>query len=209
MNKKVIYTAIIGDYDTLKEPLVKTKGWDYICFTDQDLKSDTWKIIKVGRSDAKEARRKKIYNEYIFNEYELSIWVDASMYVNCDLDAFKSLYFESDFTLMKHPSRNCIYQEAVACLVLNKDSKEVINEQINKYQDEHLPPNTGMVATGVMIRKHTKEVIQFCREWWSEVFEHSVRDQLSFNYIAWKKDFNYHTIPFSILNKEFIITNHK
>ena len=207
--KKVIYTAIIGDYDTLKEPLVKTKGWDYICFTDQDLKSDTWKIIKVGRSDAKEARRKKIYNEYIFNEYDLSIWIDASMYINYDLDAFKSIYFKSDFTLMKHPSRNCTYQEGQACIHLDKDNTATIMQQLLDYKEKGFPANNGMVATGVMIRKHTKEVIQFCREWWSEVFEHSVRDQLSFNYIAWKKDFNYHTIPFSILNKEFIITNHK
>lgn len=209
MNKKVIYTAIVGDYDTLKEPTQITKNWDYICFTDQDLKSDTWKIVKVGRSEAKEARRKKIYNEYILNDYSESIWVDASMYINCDLNEFKSVYCASDYTLMMHPSRNCVYQEANACIMLQKDNTATIMQQMVDYKEEGLPNDVGMVATGVMYRKHTKEVKEFCKLWWNEVFEHSVRDQLSFNYIAWKKDFNYHTIPFSILNKEFIITNHK
>ena len=41
---KVIYTAIIGGYDTLVEPDYKPEGWDFVCFTDKDLKSDTWEI---------------------------------------------------------------------------------------------------------------------------------------------------------------------
>ena len=32
--RKVAYTYIIGNYDSLKEPSVITEGWDYICFTD-------------------------------------------------------------------------------------------------------------------------------------------------------------------------------
>ena len=44
---KVIYTAIFGDYDTLKEPLVITPGWKYICYTDQDFESKVWEIKKV------------------------------------------------------------------------------------------------------------------------------------------------------------------
>ena len=78
-----------------------------------------------------------------------------------------------------------------------------------EYKDKGFPANNGMVATGVMIRKHTIEVKLFCRSWWNEVFEHSKRDQLSFNFVAWRDNFEYSTIPFNILREQFIITNHK
>ena len=44
---KVIYTAIIGGYDTLVEPDYKPEGWDFVCFTDNDIESKTWQIRKV------------------------------------------------------------------------------------------------------------------------------------------------------------------
>ena len=39
--KVVVYTAIIGGYDTLNEPLVKPDGVDFVCFTDRDMESET------------------------------------------------------------------------------------------------------------------------------------------------------------------------
>ena len=47
MNKKVIYTTIFGGYDELTEPYFIPDGWDFICFTDTDLKSKNWKIVKT------------------------------------------------------------------------------------------------------------------------------------------------------------------
>lgn len=42
--KGVCYTVISGPYDTLKEPVIETDGWKYICFTDQELVSDIWEF---------------------------------------------------------------------------------------------------------------------------------------------------------------------
>ena len=209
MNKKVIYTCIIGDYDTLKEPLIKTKGWDYICFTDQEFKSDTWKIIKVGKSDVKEQRKKKIFNKFILDDYRASIWVDGSIYINTDLDEFVYQNCDSEFSLMKHPSRDCIYKEAAAVLMLGKDKYEIVTNQTHAYQAEGFPFNQGMVATGVMYRKHTEDVKTFCKHWWKQVDEYSHRDQLSFNYVDWFFPINYRTFSFNILRDSFKITNHK
>ena len=33
MNKKVIYTSLVGEYDVLPEPSFVMKDWDYICFS--------------------------------------------------------------------------------------------------------------------------------------------------------------------------------
>lgn len=44
-NKKVIYTAITGNYDNLITPKIKNDNWGYICFTDNsELHSEFWKI---------------------------------------------------------------------------------------------------------------------------------------------------------------------
>ena len=37
--KKVIYTSIMGDYDVLEEPRFIPEGYDFICFTDQIIKT--------------------------------------------------------------------------------------------------------------------------------------------------------------------------
>ena len=41
-----IYTSIFGGYDKLNENQYKMDGVDYLCFTDSDIKSDTWDVIK-------------------------------------------------------------------------------------------------------------------------------------------------------------------
>ena len=215
MNKKICYTVITGDYDSLKEPTQITKGWDYICFTENqkliDKTSENWKFIKMGHSSdkSKHQRKKKIYNEWMFASYDVSVYVDGSMYINCDLNEFIDKNCKTDFNLMNHPSRNCIYQEAAACIMLQKDNTATIMQQTLDYKEEGLPNDAGMVATGVMIRRHTPEVIEFCRKWYIEILEHSKRDQLSFNYVNWKTPINYTTFDFNVLQKEFIITSHK
>lgn len=212
---KVVYTCITGGYDTLKEPNVVTEGWDYICFCDEKpfYEEDTvWKLIYINRveDNIRQQRKEKIYNEWIFDSYDFSVWVDGSMVINTNLDDFVETIGESgsDFYLMKHPAQTCIVGEARGILVLKKDTKEVLETQINTYFSEGYPQNSGMVATGVMIRRHTKEIKDFCKAWMDEVNKHSHRDQMSFNYTAWKSKLNYGMMPFKIIYNEFLIRNH-
>ena len=209
--KKVIYTCITNNYDTLKDPTVITKGWEYICFSDVYIESKTWKVILLGNTSNMnlEQRKKKIYNKFILDDYDLSIWVDGSITINCDLDNFCFMNHNSDFSLMKHPSRDCTYSEASACIMLGKDNVKTIHNQIGRYRLEGLPYHNGMVATGVMIRTHTKEVKEFCSRWYNEVLNGSIRDQLSFNYINWIYPIDYTTFSFNVLVNEFKINKHK
>ena len=39
-------------------------------------------------------------------------------------------------------------------------------------------------------------------QWWNMIEKYSKRDQLSFNYICWKLEYAYYTVPWdSIINK--------
>ena len=207
-----IYTAIFDYYDQLKTPTVITKGWKYVCYTNMpDLKSDFWEIRYINNkklSGVKAARMIKIrFFDYIKDD--LVIWCDASMQINVDLNEFVEKYHKDDFTLMQHPSRNCLYYEGGACVQLKKDGIDRIDKQLKTYHNEGMPKHYGMVQTGVIVRNNTLKVREYCKKWADEVLKHSHRDQLSFNYIQWK--YNYltpHLISSDILRNEFRLYRH-
>jgi len=191
--KKVAYTAIIGKYDVLKEPKVITEGFDYVCFTDDvSLKSSVWKIRLVnnpqGLDNSRLSKKIKILCTSFLKEYDLSIWVDGSISINCDLNIFlDENYHGEDIVLLTHPDRSCVYEEAETCIALDKDDPEIINKQMEGYKSEGYPEGNGLVSTRLMIRNHrSKKVKEFMNSWWNEVNLKSKRDQLSFNFVLWK-----------------------
>lgn len=204
---KIIYTAIFGAYDELKEPLVITEGVRYICFTDQVLNSKHWELIMISNKydSARNARKIKTCIHKYFPSFGQAIWIDANQQINCDLNF---LFSDHDFTLMKHAERDCVYAEADECLRLKKDATYLISPQVYKYKIAHYPINNGLVATGLMIRKNTKQINKFCEEWFKEIETESCRDQLSFNYVLWKNPIPINLIPFETLTTNFIRSKH-
>ena len=76
--KVVIYTCISGNYDSLKEVVRKEENIDYICFTDQDIKSESWEIRPIPKyleffDNTKRARCIKILPHIFLDEYDISI----------------------------------------------------------------------------------------------------------------------------------------
>ena len=41
----ICYTCITNKYDNLKDPRVVTPGWKYICYSDEQQKSDIWETV--------------------------------------------------------------------------------------------------------------------------------------------------------------------
>lgn len=203
---KVIYTALMGEYDLLKEPKIVTEGWKYICYTNnKELKSDIWEIYYYNFESVKQVRKIKLIIPF---ECNLSIWIDASIEVNCDLNLFVNKYHRGSFTLMKHPHRNCVYAEADACIQRRKDNSQVILNQINYYRKLRYPSSNGMVATGLLIRDNSEQIKKFCQAWNNEVQTFSKRDQLSFNFTLSRMPIRYNLIPFTILENEFMLHLH-
>jgi hypothetical protein len=141
---------------------------------------------------------------HLFIKEEWSLWVDGSVVVKCwgDLEAFKQL---GDLVIFKHQQRQCIYQEAKAVLKHEKDTPKVVNEQMERYKAEDYPVNNGLIHSSTILRRHTKEIIEFNNRWWAEICRHSVRDQLSFNYVAWKMGIKIGYFP---AESDFEVTRH-
>ena len=194
-NKKVIYTCITGGYDSLIEPSHITVDFDYVCFTDNpNLTSDIWDIRPLPEetkdlSQVKKQRYVKINAHKVLSDYDLSIWVDGNVDIRGDLNKFinKTLSNDCSIYVPKHPQRKCIYVEAQACVSMKKDTKEIVNKQIDKYKEEGFPQNYGLLQSNIMLRKHNNEdCIKLMEAWFEELKNESHRDQLSFNYVSWK-----------------------
>lgn len=205
-----IYTAIFGPYDTLKDPLVITPGWNYVCYTDQDFKSDVWQIKKTPKllDDPRMLARWFKIRFNLFIRDEESIWIDGSFIINCDLNKWWKDNFNGIMTCIKHPIRNCIYDEANACIKFGRGNNVDIVNQVAAYAPL-VPKNNGVIQSGILMRKKTPLTSLICRGWWDQIEKYSDRDQISFgkiaalypgaiNYISW----DYRT------GKEFIFKPH-
>jgi len=197
MNKNVIYTCIIGEYDDIIEPSFITPGFDYICFTDNtNLESSIWDIRPIPEHEilstlpkVKRQRFIKIRPDIFLKEYELSIWVDGNVVIQGDLNEFLSPVIEEDCSVYvpKHPSRSCIYAESKVVLAMKKDVCDNVNPQMERYKNECFPKGYGLLQSNILVRKHNSEdCIKLMKEWSNEVINCSHRDQLSFNYCSWK-----------------------
>jgi len=190
-NRKVVYTAITGGLDQLKEPEYVSDGVDYICLTDDSsVRSAQWKVVYIEfyyRDPRRLAKVFKLLPHKFLAAYEQSVWIDGNMTLVGPIEQILMQFVDNrfDIAFFQHPARNCLYSEAAACLRWGKDRRDIIDAQIKRYLKTGYPKNNGLIMGGVIFRSHNIDTVKKVMEmWWSEVDENSVRDQLSFNYCA-------------------------
>ena len=206
-----VYTSIFGGYDNIVDDQLKMDGVDYICYTDADIKSDVWEVRKstpIYTDPNRNAKKYKILPHRYLKNYDYSIWIDGNIKVISDI---RTLCSGNPYKVYDHmqvfDKRNCIYDEAQTILNFGKinserepergikawkDNPELIVKQMNRYISEGYPKQNGLATNPIIVRNHKdSDVIKTMEDWWSEIKHNSKRDQLSFNYIAWKTKFNY------------------
>lgn len=221
-----VYTSVFGGYDNLIDDQFKMDGVDYICYTDADVKSDLWEVRKstpIYNDPNRNAKKYKVLPHRYLSEYDWSVWIDGNIKIISDI---RPLCSGDSYKLYDHmqvfDKRNCIYDEAQAILNFGKinserypergiknwkDNPTLIVEQMNRYISEGYPKQYGLATTPIMIRKHMDiDTIIHNEDWWSEIKYNSKRDQLSFNYIAWKNDFNFVYLTGDSRNNEYFVS---
>lgn len=208
MNQKIcVYTCITGDYDNLNEIEHPEKGIDYYCFTNnQSLKSKTWKIIQI-RDDKLDncrlARKIKVLGHPTINDhYDVALWTDASVVWQKPISEFIAKYFKNQpFSIFKHSCRSSVHDEAIACLLNRKDSKDAIVKTLKYLEQNQYPDTSGLHESTVFIRiLKDPQVMEMAKVWFSVIENYSRRDQLSFDYAVWKTKLKIKTINFNIWN---------
>ena len=172
MNKNVIYTTIFGGYDELKEPQFIPDGWDFVCFTDADLKSEVWEIVKTNtfyNDNTRNAKQFKVLPHRHLSKYDCSIFIDGNMTIRNNPDELISDYLSShSIAFFDHGKntldpRNCIYDEAETIFEFGrrngnyKDNPELIKAQMERYISEGYPKNNGLITGMVILRRHNEK----------------------------------------------------
>ncbi len=222
-NKIAIYTANVGEYDTLHQPYLPVEFYDvfdFICFTDVKTndRHGYWKFRQIDyHNDDKVriARYVKLHPHKFLQDYEYSVWIDSNIeiigsviYENC-LNKIKN---DIKFSSVKHPKLNCAYSDGVLCAKSNKDSIFKIRNHLSFLESEDYPKNNGLFETQIVFRKHNNpQIIDVNNLWWKLMTKYSRRDQLSINYILWKFEieYDYFLNDFSTRNhSDFVYHSH-
>ena len=225
--KIAIYTSIFGAYDELIDDQFTSPSIDYICFSDIEYSSKIWKVIKstpIYEDSNRNAKKYKILPHRYLKDYDVSIWIDGNVKVINDPTKLidKNPYKVFDHNQNILDPRDCIYKEANAIIQLGnenmqrtpekgvknyKDSPNLIINQIQRYQKEGYPSNNGLATNSIILRWHNQQsVIDLMEHWWQEIKHNSKRDQLSFDYVCWKNNFKYKTIPGDSRNNEYFVS---
>lgn len=196
--KKVVYSALLGNYDTIR-PILKEDGYDYFLFTDQIMKNESnsnWTILYIddqiknlNLSIIKKQRYFKMHPHLFFKNYDISIYIDTTFIIKGKLDEFLLRILSPNLSIyvLEHPDRNSVNNEFSAVLIAHKDSNTSVISVQKKYNNENFPDNNGLSENCLIVRKHNElSCINFMNDWFDEIKYNSHRDQLSFNYILWK-----------------------
>ena len=218
--KIAVYTTLFGDYDELKPiPAKYQHEADWILFTDHITVAPGYRIIPIalGPVTARKASRLyKIRPDLILGKYDYTIYLDASIIINRSPRLLVEKYlYDSDIAVLKHPDRDCIYEEMRTCLKIGIADPDLTDKQAKYYRATGYPEHNGLTENGVLIRRNTEAVRNFSSSWWSLYSKYAERDQFSFMFIVWQTGIKITVIPNNIRDnspeavREFIFKDHK
>jgi hypothetical protein len=205
MNDIAVYTAIAGRYDRLKAPpRLWRQSADFVAFLDYQERHRDWEIRPTARISDDPCRNAKIH-KILCHRYlpgvEFSVWIDGCIKITSTTPLRKFIresLGHADLAVFPHRLRDCVYDEAAACLRQEKDVAGTIIRQIRRYRREGYPAHHGMTESCVLIRRHSRKMMLFCEAWHQEISSNSRRDQLSFNYVAKQFGLKYRLLPGTI-----------
>ena len=193
-----VYTAIFGDYDTLKEPkypIALLNEADFFCFTDnKNIRSSFYQVIYVTpkfEQRVLNARFFKTMSHKLFPHYEYTIWHDGAFQIITSTmsELIKKYMIDNHYIAsFNHPERDDLYDEAIECIKRRKERPIALLWQVFKCYWAGMPTSFGLIESSVLIRRGDKcvDLVRLNEIWWKEIRENTSRDQISFSYVWWK-----------------------
>lgn len=194
----IIYTVITGNYDTIKQPLVIEAGVEYVLFTNncnlQD--SGVWKVVHIpneqwqGRTEKENdillsRKVKMLPHEYLPEECELSIYVDADMLIQGTLTRLlKDLREDTLFAACRHSYCGSVREEIEDLIEKGMVDVTQIENLWQRYVEWGFEDNLGISENGLLIRRHNDaRVIQLMELWWKEMPKTNIFYMFSFQFV--------------------------
>lgn len=222
-----LYSAVFGDYDVIREPVRQSVDCDYLLVTDRPEmapKGSLWKVVALDTfgffpmHPRLVARYVKIMGHEFFrflsrlhydvdlHSYDHVVWVDGCVRITSP--DFVSFMIGSIGTqgiaMIRHPERDCIYDEAVKCTRMAKSRDLPVLEQAEHYRAQGYPAHNGLMATTVFARDmRARELDAVIADWWEEILNWTYRDQLSLPYVLWKRGRWYDEVDASLVRNPY------
>src|SRR5947209_6787657 len=206
----IVYTAVFGGFDTLKQPAAQDEPCEFICFTDARMprRVGAWRVIHIPADGdvppRMQAKRFKLLSHKIFPSgrlavgyapfshrprSDLSIWIDGSLRIKSPafITDMRKKLGNGDWAMFVHPWRDCIYEEAASSIALPKYQSMPIMEQVNDYRSI-VPAHAGLYGCGVIARREpaSDRMMKVNELWWNENLRWTAQDQLSLPYVLRK-----------------------
>jgi len=188
----ICYTVITNQCDTLKDPLVVTPGWQYICFSDQPIQSKVWEFRKIENKEHADREVKILGHKFLDG---VTLYVDGNIRIVGDLNDFIN-EISSVWSMFVHNKRNCIYQEGERVVGRWFELREAVDQQMDRYHSEGFPEEYGLGQNNILLRDFSNSKVRKLNElWWGEFGKGVPRDQLSLMYCFWKMGWYPNLLP--------------
>ena len=127
----------------------------------------------------------------------ITVWIDGSMTLLVpDLLSRAVEELGSDDALfMRHPWRDCIYDEREASHPNEKYDGQPTDEQVMAYRNAGHPAHWGLAHSGLIVRRNNRRVRAFDERWWQEIALWSIQDQLSLPFLLRTTPLRWHWWP--------------
>jgi hypothetical protein len=166
-------------------------------FTDDpDLVAEGWqvRVVSLPGHPRMAAKRFKLMPSVYVPEYEFRVWMGASHRLVSPTAVQESMgSLQNGMAMHKHPGRDCVYQEALASLPMEKYKREPISAQVRAYREQGHPEHWGLWACGTIAS--TPEADPIFADWWREITTWSYQDQISLPVVCRRRGVRPGTFP--------------
>ena len=204
-NRLAVFTVLLGHYDELVEQSVAaSSSADFICFTDDPGQSSaTWTMRPIApllpADLARSSRYPKLCAHRFLTDYDLSIYIDASVLLTASPERLLEELFVpagANMVCFQHSFRASVADEFAAVIGSGRDDPGRCREQLNHYSlSPHFPVGPPIWGGLLMRRHHAPDVVTAMELWFDHVLRYSRRDQLSFNFVASSLGFQHTALP--------------
>lgn len=197
-SKIAVYTCVVKGYDSIMKPLINLPNVDYFLFVDDpNLYGDlaNYYIIReipenlLSLGGVLANRYMKLHPKEFFDGYDFTIYMDGNIQAVSDIREFVNRCSDvSGIALHTHRERNCVFEEAKACILSGRGDTERIRAQMQRYREAGMPAHYGLNEAGIIAANNRSELAEMLlHQWWEEVISsRSMRDQLAWPYVLWK-----------------------
>ncbi len=214
VRKIAIVTSFTDNYDTLKIPEVLDDRFDYFVYTNTAIEGFGIYNIRpfsfIGKDNGRTIRFVKTHPHKLFPDYDIVIWIDASILITDDIFPQIDRFISSKKPIAStpHQHRSSIFEELEACILRKKDEPAIMKKQVERYKIDGFSGDVLAENGILMFNNRNKKLPLIVETWWNEINNCSKRDQLSFGYSLYKNKSTYHHIvdkPYNMRNLPGII----